>query len=174
MANYLAVLLGLCLSLPAFALKPHPILMVCTGNTGRSPMAEAIANDLLAYPRLGYPAFSRGIHVNPHKTAREANAIIVMQALNVNIAAGHAQPITKADIAKSYWVLTMTEAQKLNVIALDPLAATKVLTLSECAIGQNDDILDAYGRDLTVYRNTREQITHYLQLIKAHHFTCRV
>ncbi len=174
MFKSLLVLFGLLVNLSSFALQSQSILMVCTGNTGRSPMAEAIANDILNYSRLGYPAFSRGIKVNPQKIKPEANAITVMNALGIHIALHKAQQITIATIAEAHWVLTMTTEQKAKVIALDPIAHAKVLTLSECATGINHDITDAYDQDLMVYRQTRDQIEYYLRIFKANNFNCHV
>lgn len=166
------LLLGSVLSLSAYAQSQDAILMVCTGNTGRSPMAEALANQDLHFAAANHPAFSRGIHVNPQKTLPEAKAVTVMRQWGINIAQHRAQPITPQDIATAEMVLTMTAEQKATLIQQDPQAAGKIFTLSECATGKNHDVIDAYGKDLRVYRQTRDQIAGYLRLIKQHHFTC--
>lgn len=150
----------------ALAIEKSAILFVCTGNTGRSPMAEGLANQVLHWPSLGYHAFSRGIKVNPAKRTPEVNAVTVMRQLGANIADGEAQSITLYDIGQAEWVLTMTLTQRNDVRALDPHAAAKIMTLSECANGTMHDIPDAYGHDMAVYRATRNQIATYLKIIQ--------
>ena len=170
--KYVALLLSLFISLSALATTKPAFLFVCTGNTGRSPMAEALANDVLDFDASGYPDFSRGINVNSEKTARETNAIIVMKELGADISATEAKTVTGADINASTWVLAMTRAHKEQLIARAPSAAAKIKMLSECATGREQDIEDAYGQDLSFYRQTRDQMATYIADIQEHGFTC--
>lgn len=66
----------------------------------------------------------------------------------------------------------MTQAQKEKLLALDPHAAKKIFLLSQCADGSIQDVSDMYGHDLAFYQQTSKKIAHYLQLIKAHDFSC--
>jgi protein-tyrosine-phosphatase len=168
----IALLLGGALSGVAWAEADQAISLVCTGNTGRSPMAEGLANQVLHFPQAGYPTFSRGVKVNPQHITPETDAVKAMRQVGVNIGAHRAKAVSVADIASAKLVLTMTQAQKASLLALDPSAADKVFSLSECANGTKQDVSDPYGHDMTAYRQARQQITRYLQQIQADDFRC--
>ncbi|MBP9725988.1 MAG: hypothetical protein KBD83_00775 [Gammaproteobacteria bacterium] len=158
-----------------FASDTQRILFVCGGNTGRSPMAESLANEFFDFSTYGYEAFSRGVNVNPNEIMPEKNAVIVMHQWDnaSNIDMHRAQSITISDIDSASIVLTMTAAQKERLLALDPHAANKIFMLSQCANGTLQDVSDMYGHDLAFYQETGKQIAHYLQLIKDHGFFCQ-
>ena len=150
------------------------ILFVCGGNTGRSPMAESLANDYFNFSAAGYEAFSRGVYVNPSEIMPEKNAVTVMHQWSQlsNIDAHRAQSVTASDIDSANIVLTMTATQKEKLLSLDPHAAKKIFLLCQCADGSTQDVSDMYGHNLAFYQQISKQIAHYLQLIKAHGFSC--
>lgn len=148
------------------------ILFVCGGNTGRSPMAEYLANDYFHFAKDGYIADSRGANVNPKELTPESYAIVAMKELGVkDISAHRATPVTKADINSAKLVLVMTEAHKEKLLKIDP-TAKNIYLLAECATGKKEDIADAYGHDLRFYENTRDTIAKYIELIQKNHMQC--
>jgi protein-tyrosine phosphatase len=155
-----------------FAKNVQKILFVCGGNTGRSPMAEGLANNFFNFPEQHYHAFSRGVNVNPKEISPETNSIKVMEELGISIKSHRATPVTLSDINSAKLVLTMTEAQKDKLLSLDPSASEKIYTLSQCANGTQQDISDAYGKNLAFYRQTRIQIAQYLEMIEKNGFHC--
>ncbi len=159
-------------SISAFAQTPQKILFVCGGNTGRSPMAEGLANDFFDFPSKNYDAFSRGVNVNPKETTPEVNAVKAMNELHISIQSHHATPVTISDINSAELVLAMTLVQKNKLLALDPSAGNKIFTLSQCANGTQHDIEDAYKKDLAFYRLTRMQIAEYIEMIEKNKFQC--
>jgi protein-tyrosine phosphatase len=172
LSSFLSIFLPLSI---VFADTPQRILFVCGGNTGRSPMAESLANNYFKFPQYGYNAFSRGINVNPDEIMPEQNAVTVMyEWSNISDIVDHrATPVTMADINQASVVLAMTVAQKEKLLALNPTAAHKIFTLSQCANGTSQDVNDMYGHDLAFYQKTSKQIADYLQLIKQHGFSCQ-
>ena len=164
------------LSLVFSANDAQKILFVCGGNTGRSPIAESLANEYFNFSTDGYEAFSRGVNVNPDKIIPEENAVMVMHEWNKNsnIDLHRARSVTVADIDSASIVLAMTQSQKEKLLALDPSAANKIFLFSQCANGSIQDVNDMYGHDLAFYQKTSQQIAHYLELIKDHEFSCYV
>ena len=151
--------------------QEQKILFVCGGNTGRSPMAEYLANDYFHFPGSGYIADSRGANVNPQEVMPEANAVIVMQELGVNMRGHRAAPVTQADIDSAKLVLVMTEGHKQKLQQLDP-SAKNIYLLSECATGKMIDVPDAYGHDLKFYERTRDTIKNYIRIIQKNDMKC--
>ncbi|MBS4206802.1 low molecular weight protein arginine phosphatase [Bacillus sp. FJAT-50079] len=137
------------------------ILFICTGNTCRSPMAEAIYNHLTSDSAQAKSAgvfAMEGADAASHSIAvLEENGIVINHtSKNVN----------ETDLTWADLILTMTNAHKDMLIGQFPIAAHKVFTLKEYANHTNDgdvDVFDPYGGDINVYRETFHEL---YQLIK--------
>ncbi|HCC32886.1 MAG TPA: low molecular weight protein arginine phosphatase [Clostridiales bacterium] len=142
--------------------QPCPkVLLVCAGNTCRSPMAAT----LLA-ARLGgdCPVSSAGTAARAGDPAA-ASAVQVMAERGLDLSAHRAQPISQELVAQSDLVLTMTRSQRQMVIDLVPGAADRVFTLVEYATcptcppsAEGLDIPDPLGMGIDVYRTTADHL----------------
>ncbi len=129
------------------------ILFVCTGNTGRSITAETIARSHAAEARTAIQFVSRGLDVNPTERRIEANFRILWEARGVDMSTHRAEPVTTQDVQDAGLILTMTDEHRTRVISAHPDAAFKTATLADYAAGSAEDIDDAFGKPLEVYRN---------------------
>ncbi|MEW5866706.1 MAG: low molecular weight protein arginine phosphatase [Bacillota bacterium] len=143
---------------------PRRIVLVCSGNTCRSTMAEAMLRKALADEfggaSDGVSVVSAGIYANEGDPA-SANAIAAMKELGLDIASHRARLLTDEILKDADLVLTMTSAHKQAVLLRYPSLQGKVMTLNEFA-GLSDefgpDIPDPFGRSIDVYRATAKDI----------------
>ena len=137
------------------------LLVVCSGNTCRSPMAEAIARRELARLRglseselatAGLHVVSAGLYAD-HGAPATPEAVQAMQGEGLDLAGHRSRPISEALIQQADAILTMTEAHRQGVVALAPWAESKTARLDPDA-----DVADPIGGGSAVYRQTAEQI----------------
>ncbi|HWO98615.1 MAG TPA: low molecular weight protein arginine phosphatase [Bacillus sp. (in: firmicutes)] len=129
------------------------ILFVCTGNTCRSPMAEAL---LKAKKLNGIEVKSAGVHAFPGSDASE----YAKEALKeIGIEHSHAASLLDQELVD--WatrILTMTSGHKQLIIRNIPNAAHKTSTLKEFVAESNSDVSDPFGSSLDVYRKTLNEL----------------
>ena len=142
------------------------ILFVCTGNTCRSPMAEALCKILLA-KRLGcsvdglesrgYVVLSAGVAAMSGMPAA-SNAIEVAQSRGGSLKTHSSRPITGDLIHNADHILAMTEEHLEVLLDRAPEAAPRARLLHP----RGEDVPDPVGMDLKVYKRTADAIESYL------------
>lgn len=143
------------------------ILLVCTGNTCRSPMAEVMLIRLLkdAFPmqmkskRSLVHIASAGLSAFPGGSA-SPQAQNVMAQRGLNLQAHQSRSLTERALRTADLVLTMTGAHRSAIIDLMPQMDEKV----HCLSGGNEDVSDPFGGPDSVYAACADQIEHFLKL----------
>lgn len=130
------------------------IYFICTGNTCRSPMAEAI---LKSKKIEGVEVRSAGIYALEGSPMSQ-NANTVLNQANIKHA-HKSSLLNEQDVAWADLILTMTSAHKDSILRMTEQAHGKTYTLMEYTMPQKGvDIQDPYGGDLYVYQQTFEQL----------------
>lgn len=126
------------------------IIFVCTGNTCRSPMAEALLKHILARENLtDYVVRSAGVWA-PEGRPASSYAIQVMAGRGIDISAHRAHSLTRADVEEADLILAMASEHVEAIETLLPQHRPKVHLLSQMA-GRCHDIADPAGGSLHEY-----------------------
>jgi L-threonylcarbamoyladenylate synthase len=143
------------------------MLLVCSGNTCRSPMAAGLARQLLAQRHkisvealedAGVGVVSAGVFARPGAPA-SAPAVAAMAPRGVDLTSHRARPLTPEMVREADVVYCMTDDHRQEVIDMAPGQADKVFTLDPAG-----DIEDPIGGDEAAYQRCVAQLRQALEL----------
>lgn len=145
------------------------LLFVCTGNTCRSPMAEAMAKKLLA-DKLGCKIdqlADRGVIVMSAGISAmmggfpSPEAVDVMSQMGLELREHESQPLTEQLVRHADLICTMTRGHRQAVLNEWPDAAPRTRLVSQ----DNSDVADPIGGPLELYRRCASQIRSELEVL---------
>ena len=138
------------------------VLLVCTGNTCRSPMASCLLRKGWDEHRAAHgwgplEIASAGLAAAPGEQA-SAQAIHAMAELGLDLQSHRSQPISASLVESSDLILVMTEGHRNALLNRWPQLADKIDLLSH---GQGE-VSDPFGGSLATYQQCARQMQHYL------------
>lgn len=146
------------------------IVFVCTGNTCRSPLAEALCKKLLAdrlgcrideLPDRGFLVLSAGLAAMMGGEAA-AEAVEAARELGADLSAHASRPLSPTLAAQADYLIAMTQGHA-QALASQLTGGPRPRLL--CADGS--DVPDPIGADQQVYRECAQQIQRALEELLA-------
>jgi protein-tyrosine phosphatase len=151
--------------------SPRIIVFVCTGNTCRSPLAEALCKKRLAdhlscaideLPTRGFVVLSAGLAAMIG-TQAAPEAVETARAFGADLTAHASRPVTADLIAQADRIFTMTHGHFRILTSLFPESGQVARLLAP----EGEDIADPVGGDLEVYQECALRIWHCLDDLLA-------
>lgn len=143
------------------------ILMVCTGNTCRSPMAETLLRAQLGErfrdafgPGQPPPIVAVSAGLSAYLgSAASPEAVTVMQGRGLNLKDHQSRPLTPRLVRHADMILTMTASHRHAILQRWPEATRRVFVLSN----SSRDVADPYGGPTHAYAACADEIENYLK-----------
>ncbi|MFC5589175.1 low molecular weight protein arginine phosphatase [Sporosarcina soli] len=138
------------------------IYLICTGNTCRSPMAEAI---LRSKKIDGMVVRSAGIYAQDGWPISQHAQVLIDEADMPHTPVSRA--VTQEDLEWADLILTMTEAHKSALLHVNPAVERKTFTLKGFVQAEKDgDVYDPFGGDLETYRHTFTELSRIIDQLE--------
>lgn len=102
------------------------LLLVCTANICRSPMAEVVMRHAIARRGLNAGATSAGVRAQYDQPAHPHSVTAIAQAGLGNLSDHHSQPVSASVLADSGIVLCMDSFHRQEILARWPQYAGRV------------------------------------------------
>lgn len=130
------------------------VLFVCTANVTRSPVAARMFQDLAEKSGEKWKVGSAGIRAGRGYPPNPVVSFLMFQR-KLALTDHESRPLDKKLLHQYYWILTAEEAQRQEIVALDPSLESRTFTirgLGRTPLPEQVDLPDPTGKDPDDYR----------------------
>jgi protein-tyrosine-phosphatase len=140
---------------------PDTVIVVCTANICRSPMAAGLLQHALAAqpePLRSLKVVSAGIAARKGERVSE-NSVIALRKTGIDVSNHVSQPLTQEMLDESVAVICMTESHRAMIqLQADPAPKHVYLFREFLPAPADKEIPDPYGAPLKVYEVCRDEM----------------
>ncbi|WP_438479592.1 low molecular weight protein arginine phosphatase [Oleiharenicola lentus] len=141
--------------------KPGHILILCTANICRSPMAEGLLRHALsaqAEPLKSLQVISAGVAARDGDRVSE-NSVIALKKTGIDISASRSRGVTQEMLDGAVVVFGMTESHRAMIQArANPVPKHLYLFREFLPSSFEHEISDPYGGPLKLYESCRDEM----------------
>ena len=141
-------------------MPPDTVLVICTANICRSPMAAGLLRHALAAqpePLRSLRVVSAGVSARPGEVVSE-NSVVALKKVGIDISQHTSRPLTQEMLDRAVIVLCMTESHRAMIqLQADP-APQHVHLFREFLSDGDREIPDPYGGPLKIYELCRDEM----------------
>lgn len=150
---------------------PDTIVVVCTANICRSPMAAGLLKHALAAepePLRSLKVVSAGVAARGGEVVSE-NSVIALKKVGIDIATHISQPLTQAMLDSALVVLCMTESHRAMIrLQAEPPPANLFLFREFMPQRGYKEIADPFGGPIKLYEASRDEMVEAMPSLLAH------
>ncbi|MEZ4411877.1 MAG: low molecular weight protein arginine phosphatase [Gemmatimonadales bacterium] len=151
--------------MPSRQSSPRRVVLVCTGNTCRSPLAEALLRQALEERGVtGIEVLSAGTGAWEGAPASEGAYLVGLEN-GLDLSGHRARLVTSELVAAADLMLTMARHHRARILELG--GDDRVHLLGEFAgrSGGDAEVADPFGADLEAYRQTRDELSTLITIV---------
>ncbi len=143
------------------AKKRYTILVVCTGNTCRSPMVHGLLSKMVSDERLSHVQIKSAGTGTLDGYPASTNSVLAVERDGIDISDHHSTELTPELIDEADIILTLSFTHMMEVIALNPRADGKIAMLKSFPDREPSPeltVADPVGKDFDAYLKTYDEI----------------
>ncbi len=142
------------------------VLFVCTGNTCRSPLAEAMARKLAAARGLDAVFSSAGTSAWQGSPASDGSMLVGLER-KLDLSTHRSRPLTRELVEEATLILGMSSHHVAQALALGGDGKSFLLADYAAASTTGRSIHDPFGEDLDAYRQMADELDEVLPRVIA-------
>jgi protein-tyrosine-phosphatase len=150
---------------------PGHILVVCTANICRSPMAAGLVQHALAAqpePWQSLRVVSAGIVARDGDRVSE-NSVLALRKAGIDIAGHRSRAVTQELLDQALIVLCMTESHRVSIrLQAEPVPARLHLFREFMPEPASREIADPFGGNLKTYEQCRDEMVEAIPALVTH------
>jgi protein-tyrosine-phosphatase len=143
--------------------EPMRVLFVCTGNTCRSPIAEALARRFAADRKLSEISVGSAGTAAWDGAPASDGALLVAMERSVDLSTHRARLLTRELVSGSDLILAMGPHHLERIEALGGTGKAHLLSFYASKGRSDRSITDPFGGDLGVYRSAFDELDREVQ-----------